>query len=54
MIDFLTVSLGDSENDIEMLNYCDYSGIVKREDKKNCNITKCKLFRKKIKTKVNF
>ena len=34
---FSTICVGDSENDIEMLNYCDYSGIVKREDKKKYN-----------------
>ena len=37
---FKTISIGDSENDIEMLNYSDYSGIVKREDKKNIMLNK--------------
>ena len=35
-----TISIGDSENDIEMLNYCDYSGIVKREDKTKIQLNK--------------
>ena len=37
---FKTISIGDSENDIEMLNYCDYSGIVKREDKTKIQLNK--------------
>ncbi len=36
--DFITVSIGDSNNDIEMLNYTDYSGVVKREDKKKIDL----------------
>ena len=27
---YKTISIGDSQNDIEMLNYCDYSGIVNK------------------------
>ena len=29
----ITISIGDSQNDVEILNYTDYSGIVIREDK---------------------
>ena len=35
-----TISVGDSQNDIEMLNYTDYSGIVKRSDNKNIKLIK--------------
>ena len=35
-----TISIGDSENDIEILNYTDYSGIVIRKDKKNLKLIK--------------
>ena len=37
---YKTISIGDSENDIEMLNYSDYSGIVKREDGKKIKLNK--------------
>ena len=37
---YKTISIGDSENDIEMLNYSDYSGIVKREDGKKIRLNK--------------
>ena len=36
----ITISIGDSENDVEMLNYTDYSGIVIREDKRKINLIK--------------
>ena len=36
----ITISIGDSKNDVEMLNYTDYSGIVIREDKRKLNLIK--------------
>ena len=38
--DCITVSIGDSQNDVEMLNHTDYSGIVIRKDKKKLNLIK--------------
>ena len=29
----ITISIGDSQNDVEILNYTDYSGIVIRKEK---------------------
>ena len=37
-----TISIGDSQNDIEILNYTDYSGIVRRKDKKKIKLLKSK------------
>ena len=45
-----TISIGDSQNDIEILNYTDYSGIVRRKDKKKLNFLKVKKF---IKVKIS-
>ena len=42
--DFLTVSLGDSQNDLSMLEITDYSCIIKCKKKKNLDLVK----RKKI------
>ena len=36
----ITVSIGDSENDVEILNYSDYSGIVIRKDKGKIKLVK--------------
>ena len=36
----ITVSIGDSQNDVEILNYSDYSGIVIRKDKGKIKLIK--------------
>ena len=39
----IIISIGDSENDVEMLNYADYSGIVIREDNRKISLIKNQL-----------
>ena len=36
----ITISIGDSQNDVEILNYTDYSGIVIRKEKSKINLIK--------------
>ena len=36
----ISISIGDSQNDVEILNYSDYSGIVIRQDKRKISLIK--------------
>ena len=36
----ITISIGDSQNDVEILNYTDYSGIVIRKEKSKISLIK--------------
>ena len=36
----ITISIGDSQNDVEILNYTDYSGIIIRKEKSKIRLIK--------------